>query len=90
MVWGSLEHRVFAVDEVAGLLGIGFAAFIDYGGAWFRDEPRRMGGDVGLGLRLGTTRSAGPNVGRIDLAYKFGHGIDGKRWVVSFGRGFAF
>jgi len=89
-VWGSLEHRAFVIDEVLGMLGVGFAAFVDYGGAWFRDEPRRVGGDVGFGLRLGATRATGPNVGRIDLAYKFGDYIEGKRWVVSFGRGFAF
>jgi hypothetical protein len=89
-IWGSLEHRAFVVDEVFGLLGVGFAAFVDYGGAWFDDQRRRLGGDVGLGLRLGTTRSAGQNIGRIDLAYRFGEGFDGNRWVVSFGRGFAF
>jgi len=90
MVWGSLEHRAFVIDEVLGMLGIGFAAFVDYGGAWFEGERRRLGGDVGAGLRLGATRATGPNVGRIDLAYKFGEGSDGGGWVVSFGRGFAF
>jgi hypothetical protein len=90
MIWGSLEHRAFVIDEVFGLLGIGFAAFVDYGGAWFQDQSRRLGGDVGAGLRLGATRATGPNVGRIDVAYKFGDGFDGSRWVVSFGRGFAF
>ncbi len=90
MIWGALEHRAFAVDEVLGVLGIGFAAFVDYGGAWFENQPRRLGGDVGLGLRFGPTRATGPNVGRVDLAYKFGEGFDGSRWVVSFGRGFAF
>ncbi len=90
MIWGSLEHRAFVIDEVFGLLGIGFAAFVDYGGAWFADQSRRLGGDVGAGLRWGPTRATGPNVARIDLAYKFGEGFDGSRWVVSFGRGFAF
>lgn len=90
MIWGTLEHRAFVIDEVLGVLGIGFAAFVDYGGAWFQDQSRRLGGDVGAGLRLGATRATGPNVGRIDLAYKFGEGFDGNRWVVSFGRGFAF
>lgn len=90
MIWGSLEHRAFLIDEVFGMLGVGFAAFVDYGGAWFEDEPGRLGGDVGAGLRLGATRATGPNVGRIDLAFKFGDGFDGSRWVLSFGRGFAF
>jgi hypothetical protein len=90
MIWGALEHRAFLIDEVFGMLGVGFAAFVDYGGAWFEDDRRRLGGDVGVGVRLGATRATGPNVGRIDLAYKFGEGLDGSRWVVSFGRGFAF
>jgi hypothetical protein len=29
-------------------------------------------------------------VARIDLAYRFGEGFTGKRWVVSFGRAFPF
>jgi hypothetical protein len=90
MAWGSLEHRMFLLDEVLGLFGIGTAAFVDYGGAWYADEATRLGGDVGVGLRLGATRSSGQNVGRLDVAYRFGEGFSGRRWAVSFGRGFAF
>lgn len=89
-VWGSIEQRAFLIDEVLGILGVGFVAFLDYGGAWFADEPSRLGGDVGVGLRLGATRATGQNIGGLDLAYRFGDGVDGDRWVVSFGRGFAF
>lgn len=89
-VWGALEHRWFAVDEVSGVLGLGFAAFVDYGGAWYDDQPARFGGNVGAGLRFGPTRSTGPNIGRLDFAYRFGPGFEGKRWVVAFGRGFGF
>lgn len=89
-VWGILEHRTFLVDDLLGLLGVGIAAFLDYGGAWYPDQDARFGGDVGLGLRLGTTRSTGANVGRFDLAYQFGDGVDGSRWVFSFGRAFEF
>lgn len=89
-VWGTLEHRWFAVDEVLHLVGIGLAGFLDYGGAWYPDEPARLGGDVGLGLRLGATRATGANVGRLDLAYKFGDGWSGSRWVFSLGRSYTF
>jgi hypothetical protein len=89
-VWATLEHRWFAWDEVAGLLGLGFAAFVDYGGAWYGDQPARLGGNVGLGLRVGATRATGSNVGRIDLAYRFGQGWRGSRWVVSVGRSYTF
>ncbi len=90
MAWGLLEHRAFLVDEVLSLLGLGFAGFLDYGGAWFSDQPARAGGNVGVGLRLGATRSTGTNVGRFDLAYRFGEGRTGKRWVFSFGRSYTF
>jgi outer membrane protein assembly factor BamA len=94
--WGTLEHRWFAVDEVLHLLGVGFAGFLDFGGAWYPDEPARAGGNVGVGLRLGATRATGANVGRLDLSYRFGDewsladGASGHRWVLSLGRAFAF
>ncbi len=90
MIWGILEHRWFAVDEVLGLFGVGVAGFLDYGGAWFNDEPARLGGNVGLGLRIGNSRSSATNTGRFDLAYRYGEGFEDKRWVFSFGRAFVF
>ncbi|HEY2824635.1 MAG TPA: POTRA domain-containing protein [Gemmatimonadales bacterium] len=91
MIWGTVEHRVFLLDEVLKVLGLGFAGFADYGGAWYPGEAQRLGGDVGLGLRFGATRSTGTNLGRLDLAYRFGDGTLGKnRWIVSFGRSYTF
>lgn len=90
MIWSILEHRIFVVDEFLGLFGLGIAGFFDYGGAWFKDQSSRFGGDVGIGLRTGTSRSTGNNVGRFDVAYRFGEGFVGNRWVFSFGRAFAF
>lgn len=90
MVWGILEHRWFVVDELLGLFGIGVAGFVDYGGAWYRDQEARFGGDVGFGLRLGNSRSSASNTGRFDLAYRFGEGFEDKRWIFSFGRAFPF
>jgi hypothetical protein len=89
-LWGSLEQRTFLVDEFAGLFGVGVAFFLDYGGAWYSDQSRRLGGNVGMGLRLGSTRSSAQNVARFDLGYRFGEGWSGKRLALSFGRGFAF
>jgi hypothetical protein len=50
---------------------------------------------VGFGIRLGATRATGANLGRFDLAYRFGDIVPGKngsvsRWVFSFGRAFAY
>ncbi len=89
--WGTFEHRVFLVDEFLGLLGLGAAGFVDYGGAWFEGlaEPQ-YGGNVGFGLRIGATRATGINVGRFDLGYRFGDGWSGNRWAFSIGRGFLF
>lgn len=89
-VWGMLEHRAFLIDQFLGVLGVGFAGFFDYGGAWYAGQRARWGGDVGLGLRVGATRSTGVNLGRLDLAYRFGDGFNGSRWVFSFGRSYAF
>lgn len=89
-VWGTLEHRAFLWDQLLGVIGFGVAGFVDYGGAWYADEPSRLGGDVGFGLRIGSSRSSGTNVGRIDFAYRFGDGVGTKRWVVSLGRSFEF
>ena len=89
-VWGTIEHRVFLVDAFLGLLGLGFAAFVDYGGAWFDGQEPQLGGNVGFGIRTGATRATGVNIGRFDIGYRFGDGWIGERWVISTGRGFAF
>ncbi|MCH7474520.1 MAG: hypothetical protein IIA27_07585, partial [Gemmatimonadetes bacterium] len=78
------------VDDLVGLFGLGFAGFVDYGGAWFDGDEPRFGGDVGFGLRTGATRATGVNIGRIDVGYQFGDGRRGGRWVLSTGRGFSF
>ncbi len=85
-LWGTIEQRFFVVDEFLNLFGLGFAGYFDYGGAWYPDQPVRMGGDVGFGLRLSSVRAGEATVGRLDLSYRFGDGFDGSRWVFSFGR----
>lgn len=91
-LWGTLEHRWFAIDSFLQLVGIGFAAFVDYGGAWYSDQSARYGGNVGAGLRLGSTLSTVPATGRLDIGYRFGDDVEsfGGRWVVAFGAGFVF
>jgi hypothetical protein len=48
MLWSTFEQRWFALDSVLDLVGIGFAAFIDYGGAWYADQDPRWGGNLGV------------------------------------------
>ena len=52
MVWLALEDRLLIRDELWGLVGVGVAPFFDYGGAWYAADPVRLGGDVGLSLRI--------------------------------------
>ena len=51
-IWGTIEQRWYVWDNVLNLLGVGFAAFADYGGAWYNGQERRWGGAVGGGGRV--------------------------------------
>ena len=90
-LWSTLEHRWFAVDDFLKLFAVGFAAFIDYGGAWYPDQEPRFGGDFGIGLRMGSALGTVARTGRIDIGYRFGEGSDvGSRLVLSIGGSFVF
>ena len=89
-IWGTLEHRWWALDNVLNLFGLGFVGFVDYGGAWYEDQTPRWGGAAGVGIRTGSSRGSASNTGRIDFGYRFGRDVTGSRWVVSFGSGWAF
>jgi hypothetical protein len=88
--WLMFEQRYFAVDALFNLIGVAFAAFFDYGGAWYTDQPSRFGGNAGIGLRLGSALSTVARTGRVDLGYRFGREVPGDRWVITFGMGFIF
>jgi hypothetical protein len=90
MVWLALEDRVLVRDELWGLVGVGVAPFVDYGGAWYADEPARLGGDVGLSLRMGPTRAVHGDVGEFALGYRFGTGFSGGRWAFAVRKGVTF
>ncbi len=85
-LWGTLEYRDFKWNDVFGFLGVGYAGFVDYGGAWYQGQDRRWGGNFGVGLRFGSSIGSRASAGKIDFGYRFGDGIDGsKRLGVSFG-----
>ncbi|HYK83073.1 MAG TPA: hypothetical protein VEU55_07990 [Gemmatimonadales bacterium] len=90
MAWLALEDRVVVADEVWGLLGIGVAPFLDYGGAWYPDEAGRLGGDLGLALRLGPTRADRGDVAEFALGYRFGAGFTGSRWGFAIRKGWVY
>ena len=94
MVWFSLEDRILITDEAWELVGIGVAPFLDYGGAWFAGrEPARLGGDVGLSLRIGPTRSVHGDVAEIAIGYRFwrpGMFFTGSRWGLTIRKGLRY
>jgi hypothetical protein len=93
---GTLEHTWFWSDDVFGweLFGLGFAGFLDYGGAWYDFQDVRAGGNVGVGIRLGMTAGQGAGTIRIDFAYLWGDGVpersEGNRFAVSIGPSFYY
>jgi hypothetical protein len=84
------EYRWLVLPRFLGLFGLGVAGFVDHGGAWFDGAERRTGTDAGFGFRIGSIRSAGSIVGRLDFAYRFENDREPAGWVVSLGRGFGW
>jgi hypothetical protein len=90
-MWGAIEHKWFVVDALFGLFGAAVAGFADYGGAWFKGADARFGGNVGIGLRMGSALGAVARTGRIDLGWRFGGGVTGDSGpVLSIGMGWVF
>ena len=69
----TLEQRYYTKWYPFRLFHVGGAVFFDMGRTWGRDVTGEtslgMLKDVGLGLRLGSSRSAFGNVVHIDLAF---------------------
>ena len=85
--WIMAEDRMVVTETFLGILGVGVAPFVDYGGAWYAGvEPQRTGGDAGMALRFGGTRGTRGDVAELDVAYRWGDSaaVGGTRWVVSF------
>ncbi len=72
------------------MTGVGLAAFVDQGGAWWSDDAPRSGWDVGIGLRLGPSRAPDIEATRIDIARRFGNDAQPGGWVLVVGKGFVF
>ena len=90
MAWLAVEDRVLVADDVWGLMGVGVAPFFDYGGAWYADESARLGGDVGVSLRIGPTRAVRGDVAEFAVGYRFGKGFLGSRWGFAIRKGVTY
>jgi hypothetical protein len=89
----NFEDRFFFPGEFLHLMRFGAALFVDSG--MIADEGsnmalRQIKSDIGAGLRIGSTRSRGGSVARIDLAYALNDGPGKTRWVLSIKGGQAF
>lgn len=83
-VVATVEERYFTDIYLWRLFRVGAAGFVDVGRAWDSGQPTqaRAGwlADVGLGLRLVSTRSAYSNVVHLDVARPLNAGSDIRQW----------
>ena len=91
MTWLAFEDRILVATDLWGMVGLGLAPFVDYGGAWYADEATRLGGDVGVALRFGPTRAVHGDAGELAVGYRCGNGVGiPKGWALALRRGFRF
>jgi hypothetical protein len=89
LVYAMLEDRVVVAEALWGLLGVGVAPYVEYGGAWYAGlEPARLGGDAGLALRLGSPRSVRGDVAELDVSWRWGDGFTGGPWALTVRKSF--
>jgi len=91
MTWLAIEDRIVVAADLWGMVGLGLAPFVDYGGAWFANETSRLGGDAGMALRFGPTRAVRGDAGELAVGYRFGSAVGIKKgWALALRRGFRF
>ena len=91
MFFVTSEYRVVTHPDIAGLVAVGVAAFVDYGAAWYNGSSYRSGTDYGVGLRLGSIRaSSGGKQTRLDLVRRMKNDALPSSWVLVVGSGFVF
>ncbi len=81
----SLEQRFYTNWELFNLIHAGGAVFIDAGRAWYDGRGDDLGvlKDVGLGLRLSSSRSAKGTMVHLDVAYPLDGDSDKIQWLVT-------
>jgi len=81
----TLEQRFYTNWEIFRLVHVGAAVFADAGRAWFDDQSEEDSPillDVGVGLRLGSSRSASGAMLHLDVAYPLNGDHGGIQWLV--------
>jgi outer membrane protein assembly factor BamA len=89
----SIEQRFYTKWELFKLINVGAAAFFDAGRAW-HDSGNLRGNDlgvlrdVGLGLRLSSSRSSKGQMVHLDVAFPLDGGRNEVQWLISSRRSF--
>jgi len=88
--FATAEYRYIVAADLLKSLDLGLAGFVDHGGAWWHDENRRTGTDIGFGFRLSPSRAAGTNATRLDMAYRFKTDVQRAGWLFVVASGLVF
>jgi hypothetical protein len=90
LFYAMLENRILLADQLWGVVGVGIAPYVEYGGAWYGgQEPARLGGDAGLALRIGSPRSVRGDVGEFALSYRYRRFAGNGPWALTVRKSFA-
>ncbi len=81
----NLEQRFYTNWELFNLIHAGGAMFMDIGRAWYDEGGGGLGvlKDIGLGLRLSSSRSAKGTMVHLDVAYPLDGDSDKIQWLVT-------
>lgn len=87
----TVEQRFFSNRELFHLVHLGAAVFFDIGRAWYNNPPPGLKvetdtlRDIGLGLRIGSSRSSKSNMIHLDVAFPLDgpENIKSMQWLVS-------
>lgn len=79
----TLEQRFYTDWELFNLINAGAAVFLDAGSAWYHDGSPEVLKDVGLGLRLSSSRSSKGMMVHLDVAYPLDGDTDKMQWLVT-------
>lgn len=84
----SLEQRFYSDLELFNVVHVGAAAFFDMGRAWYAGSAGPAAGEewlrnVGIGLRLGSSRSSTGRMIHLDLAYPLDGDERKLQWLVT-------
>jgi len=86
----TFEDRIVLTEDLLSLFALGFAPFVDQGGAWFTSDGHRTGGNAGLAVRVGPTRAASGEVFEFAGGWRWSSDPAVGGWALSFGTSYRF